>query len=128
MRDAPDLDSGAVLPQTIAELAFDRAVVALLVHIDEVDDDQARQIAQAQLPCDFLGGFKVGLERGILDVMLPGRTAGIDVDRNQSFGLVDHDVTAGSQLHRAREYRVKLALDSHPREQRMGVESQLDAM
>jgi len=72
---------------------------ALLVHIDEVDDDQARQVAQAQLPCDFLGGFEIGLERGILDVMLTGRAAGIDVDRNQRFGLVDHDVAAGPQLH-----------------------------
>src|SRR5260370_31710226 len=51
MRDAPDLDSGTVLPQALTELALDRAVVALLVHVDEVDDDQARQVAQAQLPC-----------------------------------------------------------------------------
>src|SRR5207302_11306368 len=47
MRDAPDLDARAVLPQAIAEFALDRAVVALLVHIDEVDDDQARQVAEA---------------------------------------------------------------------------------
>src|SRR6476659_11287105 len=89
MRNAPDLDSGAVLPQAIAELAFDRAVVALLVHIDEVDDDQARQVAQAELPCDFLGGLEIGLERGILDVMFTGRAPGVDVDRYQRLGLVD---------------------------------------
>src|ERR1700719_2406791 len=73
MRDAADLDTGAVLSQAIAELALHRTVVALLVHVDEVDDDQAREIAQTQLPCDFLRGLKVGLERGVLDVMFAGR-------------------------------------------------------
>ena len=74
MRDAPDLDARAVLPQAIAELALDRTIVALLVHVDEVDDDQAREVAQPQLPRHFLGGLHVGLERGILDVMLAGRS------------------------------------------------------
>src|SRR4030081_3100854 len=73
MRDAADLDAGAVLPQAIAELAFDRAVVALLVHVDEIDDNQAGEIAQAQLSRDFLRCLEVGLERGILDVMFAGR-------------------------------------------------------
>src|SRR5487761_2619160 len=45
MRDASDLDSGAVLPEAIAELALHRTVVALLVHVDEVDDDQAGEVA-----------------------------------------------------------------------------------
>ena len=103
------------------ELAFDRTVVALLVHVDEVDDDQAGEIAQAQLPCDFLRCLEVGLERGILDVMFAGRAAGVDVDRNQRFGLVDHDVAAGAQLHGRREHRIELALDPHPREQRLAV-------
>src|SRR3978361_834569 len=66
-RDGPDLASRAVLPQAIAELALDRAVVALLVHVDEVDDDQAREVAQAQLPRTFLGGLQAGLARGIPD-------------------------------------------------------------
>ena len=121
MRDAPDLDARAILPQAVGELALDRAVVALLVHVDEVDDDQARQVSQAQLPCDFLGGLEVGLERGVLDVMFTGRAAGIDVDRNQRLGLIDHDVAAGSQLHGRREHRIELALDAHPREQRLAV-------
>ena len=107
--------------QAIAEFAFDRAVVALLVHIDEIDDDQAGEVPQPQLPCDFLGGLKIGLEGGILDVMFAGGAAGIDVDRNQRLGLVDHDVAAGSQLHGRRKHRVELTLDAHPRKQRLTV-------
>ena len=47
--------------------------------------------------------------------------AGVDVDRHQRLGLVDHDVAAGAQLHGRREHRVELALDAHPREQRLAV-------
>ncbi|EGP07439.1 hypothetical protein CSIRO_3172 [Bradyrhizobiaceae bacterium SG-6C] len=121
MRDAPDLDARAILPQAVAQLAFDRAVVALLIHVDEVDHDQARKIAQAELARDFLGGFKIGLERGVLDVVLAGRAARVHVDRDQRFGLVDDDVAAGAQRYRGREHRVELAFDAHPREQRLAV-------
>ena len=103
------------------QLALDRAVVALLVHVDEVDDDQAGEVAQAQLPRDFFGRFEIGLERGVFDVVLARRAAGVDVDRDQRFGLVDDDVAAGAQLHGRREHRVELALDAHAREQRLAV-------
>ena len=45
-------------------------LLRLLVHVDEVDDDQAGKVAQPKLPRDFLGRFAVGLERGVLDVVL----------------------------------------------------------
>ena len=54
MRDAADLDARAVLPQAVRHLAFDGAVVALLVHVDEVDHDQAGEVAQPQLPRGLL--------------------------------------------------------------------------
>ena len=121
MRDAADLDARAVLPQAIREFSLDRTVVALLVHVDEVDDDQAREVAQAQLPRDFLGRLHIGLERGVLDVMLAGRATGVDVDRDQRLGLVDHDVAAGAQLHGRREHRIELALDPVAGEDRLAV-------
>ena len=31
-------------------------------HVDEVDDDQAAQVAQAQLAGHFVGGFEVGVK------------------------------------------------------------------
>ena len=70
MRDAADLDAGAVVLQAVLQLALDGPVVAVLLHVDEVDDDQAGEIAQAQLAGDLLGGLQVGLERGVLDVVL----------------------------------------------------------
>ena len=45
MGDVADLDAGAVVAERFLEPPLDRAVVALLVHVDEIDDDQAREIA-----------------------------------------------------------------------------------
>ena len=121
MRDAADLDARAVVAQRVLHAPLDRAVVALLVHVDEVDDDQPGEVAQPKLPRDFLGRLAVGLERGVLDVVLARRAAGVDVDRDQRLGLVDHDVAAGAQLHGRREHRVELALDAVAREDRLRV-------
>ncbi len=89
--------------QRFLQSALDGAVVALLVHVDEVDDDQAGEVAQAELAGDFFGGFEVGLERGVLDVVLARRAAGVDVDRDQRLGLVDDDVAAGLAAARSAE-------------------------
>ena len=121
MRDAADLDARAVVPQALLQPALDRAVVALLVHVDEVDDDQAGEVAQAQLPRDFLGRLEIGLERGVLDMVLARGAPGIDVDRDQRLGLVEHDVAAGAQLHDRREHGVELALDAVAGEDRLRV-------
>ena len=61
MRNASDLNPRAVLSKAIAQLTFHRAVVALLVHIDEVDDDQPSEVAQPKLPCHFLRGLEISL-------------------------------------------------------------------
>ena len=38
-------------------------------HVDEVDDDEAAEVANSQLPADLVGRFEVGVERGLLDVL-----------------------------------------------------------
>ena len=119
MRDAADLDAGAVVLERFLHAPLDRAVVAAFVHVDEVDDDQAGEIAQAQLPGDFVGRLAIGLERGVLDVVLARGAARVHVDGDQRFGLVDDDVAAGSQLHDRREHGVELALDAVAREERL---------
>ena len=112
MRDVSDLDARAVVPQAFLQPPFDRAVVALLVHVDEVDDDQPGEIAQTQLPGDLLGGFEIGLERGVLDVVLARGATRIDVDRDQRFRLIEHDIAARTQLHYGREHRIELTFDA----------------
>ena len=93
------LNAGAVRRQTVLEHFFDGAVVLGLIHVDEVDDDQTGQVAQAQLPRGFLGRLHVGLQRGRFDIALAGRLAGIDIDGDQGLGLVDHQIAAGFERH-----------------------------
>ena len=99
MRDVADLNARAIVLETLLESSLHRAIIALFIHVDEVDDDQSGEIAQAQLPRDFIRRLQIGLEGGVLDVMLAGGAPGIDVDRHQGFGLVEHDVTTRAQLH-----------------------------
>ena len=118
MRDAAELDAGAVVLEVILEPLLDRTVVAVLLHVDEVDDDQAGKVAQAKLAGDFLGRLQVGVERRLLDRMLLGGAPGVDVDRDQRLGLVDDDVAAGLQRHLRLQHAVELRLDAEAREDR----------
>ena len=45
---AADLDTGAVVLESVFEPPLHGPVVAAFVHVDEVDDDEAGQIAQTQ--------------------------------------------------------------------------------
>ena len=119
MADAADLDAGAIVLERVLEPALDRPVGAVLDHVDEVDHDQAREIAQAKLARDFVGGFEVGLERRVLDIVLLGGAARVHVDRDERFGRVDDEVAAGGQGDLRREHLVELALDVELGEQRL---------
>jgi hypothetical protein len=52
----------------------------LLFHVDEVDHDQAAQVAQAHLACHFVGGFQVGAGGGFFDVAALDGARRVDVD------------------------------------------------
>ena len=54
MADMADLNARPVVAQAFFELALYGAVVAPLVHVDVVDNDQSRQVPQAHLPGHFL--------------------------------------------------------------------------
>ena len=99
MRNAADLDARPVEAQRIFEAPLDSAVVALLLHVDEVDDDEAREVAQLQLAGDLVGRLGVGRERRFLDREFARRLAGVDVDGDQRLGLVDDEVAARAQRH-----------------------------
>ena len=71
-RDLAELDPRAVVPQRVLQALLDLALVLGALHVDEVDDDQPAQVAQAQLARDLVGGLGVGLERGFLDVAALG--------------------------------------------------------
>ena len=110
-RDLAHLHPGAVVRQAVLQLLLDRPVVLRLVHVDEVDDDQAGEVAQAQLAGGLLRRLHVGFERGRLDVALARGLARVDVDGDQGLGLVDDQIAAGLQLHDRRVDLRQLVLD-----------------
>jgi hypothetical protein len=87
-------------------------------HVDEVDHHQAAEVAQAHLARDFFRRFQVGVEGGFLDVAALGGARGVDVDRGQRLGLVDHDRAAGGQADLALVGVLDLRLDLEAVEQR----------
>ena len=128
LADGAKLHSGTVLAQGIAQTVFDFAAVFRLVHVDEVDHDQATQIAQAHLACHFVGGFQVGAGGGFFDVAAFDGARRVHVHRNQSFGVVDHDGTARRQLHGAGIGRFNLVLNLEAAEQRRVIAVAFDAV
>ena len=119
MADVANLDAGAVVLQRLLQPALDHGVVAFRLHVDEVDDDQPGQIAQAQLPRHLIRRFEVGADGGFLDIAFAGRAAGVHVDGDQRLGLVDHQIAAGAQLHRRLHHRVELRFHLETGEQRL---------
>ena len=119
MRDAADLDARAVVLQRVLHAPLDRAIVAPLLHVDEVDDDEAGEVAQAKLAGDFVGRLEIGAQRRVLDIVLARRAARVDVDGDQRLGLVDDDVAARLQRHLVGEHRVELRLDAGLGEHRL---------
>ena len=74
MRDASDLDARPVIFQRVLGPSLDRAIVARLLHVDEVDDDEAGEVPQTQLARDLVGGLEIGAQSGIFDIMLSSST------------------------------------------------------
>ena len=117
LADGAELHAGAVLAQCVAQAVFHFAAVLALLHVDEVDHDQAAQVAQAHLAGHFVGGFQVGARGGFLDVAALDGAGRVHVHADQRFGVVDHDGAARGQLHGAGVGRLDLVLDLEAAEQ-----------
>ena len=127
-RDLAQLHARPVVAQRVLHPHFDLALVAGALHVDEVDDDQSAEVAQPELPGDFVGGLQVRVERGRLDVARLGRARRVDVDRDQGFRMVDHDGPARRQCYLTRVGGLDLVLDLEPREKRDVVLVELHAV
>src|SRR5256885_11858482 len=91
-REAHDVRLGAITGQRPLEGAEHGAAVRLIAHVDEVDDDDAAEIAQPQLPRDAHRRLEVGAEDGLLEIAMTHIGAGVHVDGGHRLGLVDHQV------------------------------------
>ena len=117
-RNATQLDPRAIAAHGFFEPALNLPTVLGFIHIDEVNHHQTRQIAQAQLTRDFFRRFEVGGQGGFFDGTLFGCLAGVHVNRDQSLGLVHHQVSARLQRDHRIEQRIQLLFGLVSLEQR----------
>src|SRR6185437_6789313 len=117
----------AVAGEGVLERTEHLAAMRLIVHVDEVDDDDAAEVAQTQLPADAGRRLEIGAERGFLQVAVAHVGAGVDVDRGQRLPLIDHEVAAGFELDLVVERPGDLLLDAMQIEYRPRTGVQLDA-
>ena len=125
--DLAHLHAGAVVMQRIAQTIFDFALVLAALHIDEVDDDQATEVAQAKLAGQFFSGFQVRLECRFFDIGATGRATGVHVAGNQSLGVVDDDRATRRQVDLTRIGGFDLVFDLEAGEERHVIVIALDA-
>src|SRR5579859_391411 len=121
LRDIQDAGLGLVPTDAFPHFLRDALLVVALTHVDEIDDDQAADIAEAKLAADFLGGFEVRLQDRCIKVLLRFVTAGIDVDSDERFGFVNADVPARFQPDLATECILDLFLDTELAEDGRGL-------
>jgi len=88
----------------------DLTTMGALLQVDEVDHDDAADVAEPKLARDFVCGRQVRAQQDTLvgDVCLgaAGRL-GIDVDHGHGFRRFDHDAAAGRQA----DFRLQSILD-----------------
>ena len=113
-----NLDTRPVLTHRFAQTVFNRTLVAYRGHVDEVDNNQTTQVAQAELAGDFISGFEVSVVGSLFDIATARCTCGVDVDSGQRFSGIDNDRTAGWQTHFTLEGGLNLGFDLIVAEQR----------
>ena len=55
-----NLNTRPVVAHRVFHAAFDRVLIAVVFHVDEINDNQTRHIAQAQLAGQLISRLKVG--------------------------------------------------------------------
>ena len=58
LAERADGDAGSIESKCFLELGKDSLAMDLVVHVDEVHDDDSTEVAKAQLAGDDLGGFQ----------------------------------------------------------------------
>src|SRR5689334_4469941 len=95
--------------QSFLHQTEDRLLIFAALHVDKIGYDQTANISESELTRDFIGRLQVRLQNRFLAAAFI--SAGVHVDRDQRFGLIDDDVTAAAQPNLAMKCIVDLFLD-----------------
>ncbi len=127
IRDSRHSRARPVALESLGEHVGDAFAIGFARHVDEVDDDDAADVAQPKLLDDFVGGLEVGLHDRLFLVALADEAAGVDVDGGERFGVVDDQVAARFELDFAVERPLDLRFNLEAVEERLGAVIERDA-
>ena len=116
--DPADAEARLVGLHRVLHRLLDLAPVARAPHVDEIDDDQAADVAQPELPADFRRGLDVRADGGLLLTRALLGASRVHVDGREGFGRVDHDRAARGQVGAPFEDVLDLRFQVVDREQR----------
>src|SRR5580704_18829845 len=113
LADLRDVGARAIARQRLLEGVPHLAAVAFFVHVDEVHDDDAADVAQPELARDLFTRLEVVRGDGVLEVARAGvrEATGVDVDRGERLALIDHERSAAAQRHATRDREPERGLD-----------------
>ena len=83
-----------VLVEALLQGAQYLALVFPVRHIDKVDNDNAAEVTQSQLPGNGLRRLQIGLENGLFKVAMTDITTGVYIRGSHGLCLVNDQVTA----------------------------------
>ena len=91
---------GTVTAQALNQATQNQVTVRLKHHVNEVNDDNAADIAQTQLTDNLLSSFQVVLGDSLFKVAAAtGELTGVHVHHSHGFGTVNHQRTTRRQVH-----------------------------
>ena len=103
--DKPELSevtnrhAGTVRGNGTAKFRQHRLAMLVASHVDKVDDDDATEIAQTELPRDNLSRLQIGFKDRIAEVSFPDEPPRIDVNGRHGFRLIEDEIAAAFQIH-----------------------------
>ena len=92
--DGKGFRARAITSEVLPELLQHAIAIGLRFHVDKIAHDDAADIAQPELTCDFTRGFGIRFENRFFRIALARVSPGVHVNRNQCFRGLDDEVSA----------------------------------
>ena len=133
-RDLDDVRLRPVPFELRAQRLLDGLAILRIRHVDEVDDDDPADVAQAKLADDLLHGLEVVLDDRVLETALRALPAGadeatgVDVDDREGLGVVEDEVSARRKIHPPLKRRADLGIHARSVEERLLVAVPMHAL
>src|SRR5579885_3105199 len=118
-----------VAQRVLQGLQHARAVASLL-HVNEVEDEDAAEVAESDLPRDLFDRLHVGARDRVFQTRAaaPDELARVHVNRDERLGLVDDEVAARLEPHARLDGLINLGLHAVGFHYRLLARVQLDAV